>query len=452
MTARRVRAVLAVAPGTCKLNEPTAGPRLTPAEHEHTLTETLLMSTRLPLLAVGLLFASTTSAADWPSFRGPNRDGLSPEKGLLKTWTKDGPTKLWTAKNLGSGFGAPIVAEGMVYGLGTRNGKDGVWALKEADGSEVWFTEIDDPRGPDQNNGPSGSPTYHNGKLYAASSHGKLLCLDAKTGKETWKVDFLKDLGGEMPHWGYTESVLIDGDKLICTPGRKNTLVALNPATGEVIWKSTVPKADAAQYSSPIVADIGGQRQYIQFVRGGVISVSASDGSFLWRYNAPANGTANCSAPIQHDGYVFAASNYGTGGGLVQVTRSGDKFDAKEIYFTKKMQNHHGGMVLVDGYLYGDGGGMLRCIEFKTGKVMWEERTGKGSITYADGNLYFRDESKGDLWLVEANPKEYVLKGKFKQPDRSGKAAWAYPVIANGRLYVRDQEIMHCYDIKGDKN
>ena len=410
------------------------------------------MSTRLPLAAVMLLFSCSVNAGDWPSFRGPNRDGLSKEVGLLKEWTKQGPSKVWTAKKLGLGFGAPIVADGKVFGLGTRDKKDGVWALKETDGSELWFTPIDNPKNPNQNNGPSGSPTYHDGKIYAVSSLGKLFCLDAQTGKEIWKVDMVKDLGGSVQSWGYTESVLIDGDKLICTPGKKNTIVALNPSNGEVIWKSAVPKEDPAMYSSVIVADIGGKRQYIQFVRGGVISVDAADGAFLWRYDAPANGTANCSAPIFHDDYVFAASSYGTGGGLAQVLKDGDKFKAKEVYFTKKMQNHHGGMVLIDGYLYGDGGGLLRCIEFKTGKVMWEERTGKGSITYADGRLYFRDESAGNLWLIEANPKEYALTGKFKQPDRSSKAAWAYPVIANGKLYVRDQEIMHCYNIKADKN
>jgi outer membrane protein assembly factor BamB len=410
------------------------------------------MSIRLPLLAAGLLLTCTAAASDWPSFRGPNRDGISKETGLLQQWSEKGPAIAWTAKNLGLGHGAPTIAGGQVFGLGTRDGKDGVWAIKESDGSEVWFTPIDEPKSPNQNNGPSGSPTVHRGKVYALSSRGKLVCLDAATGKETWRVDFVKDLGGSIQKWGYTESVLIDGDKLICTPGGKNTLAALDPASGKVIWKVAVPKADAAQYSSPIVAEIAGQRQYIQFVKGGVVAVAASDGAFLWRYDAPANGVANCSTPIEHDGHVFAASNYGVGGGLVALTRSDEKFDAKQVYFTKQMQNHHGGMVLVDGYLYGDGGGSLRCIEFKTGKVAWEERTGKGSITYADGHLYFRDESSGSLWLIEANPQEYTQKGKFKQTERSTERAWAYPVIANGRLYVRDQQLMHSYDVKGDKN
>lgn len=410
------------------------------------------MFLRYPLLAAALLFASTAAAEDWPSFRGPNRDGLSKEVGLLPTWPKDGPAKVWTATKLGLGFGTPVVAGGKVYGLGTRDGKDGVWALKESDGKEVWFTPFDEPRKTNQNNGPSGSPTVHKDKLYAVSSLGKLSCLDTATGKLVWKIDYVKDFGGSVPKWGYTETVLIDGDKLICTPGGKNTLVALKPDTGEVIWKAAVPKGDGAHYSSPIVAEIGGQRQYIQFVQGGVVAVGASDGEFLWRYDHPANGTANCSTPIHSDGFVFAASAYGTGGGLAQVTKNGTKFEAKEVYFTKQMQNHHGNMVLVNGYLYGDGGGLLRCIEFKTGKIAWEERTGKGSISYADGHLYFRDEGGGNIHMIEANPKEYNLVAKFKQPDRSKLSAWAHPVIANGKLYVRDQEILYCYDVKGEKN
>jgi outer membrane protein assembly factor BamB len=410
------------------------------------------MSIRYPLLAAGVLFASASLAADWPQWRGPDRTGLSKETGLMKTWPKEGPPKAWTASNLGIGFGTPVVAGGKVYGLGTRDGKDGLWALKESDGSELWFTPIDEPRKTNQNNGPSGSPTVHDGKLYAVSSLGKLVCLDAAGGKELWHVSFTKDFGGSVPTWGYTESVLIDGDKLVCTPGGKNTLVALKPDSGEVIWRAAVPKADGAHYSSAIAADIDGVRQYIQFVRGGVVAVAAADGKFLWRYDHPANGTANCSTPIYHDGYVFAASNYGTGGGLAKITKVGDKFEAKEVYFTNKMQNHHGNMVLVDGYLYGDGGGLLRCLDFKTGKVMWEERTGKGSVVYADGNLYFRDEGAGNLWLVEANPKEFSLKGKFKQPDRSSDRAWAHPVVANGKLYVRDQQKMYCYNVKADMN
>jgi len=407
-----------------------------------------------------LTLALTLPAADWPQFRGPNRDGVSKETGLLKEWPKDGPTKLWQVKNLGLGFGTPSVADGKIFGMGTRDGKDGVWALNEKDGTELWFTPFDDPRNINQNNGPSGTPTFHDGKLYAISSKGKLVRLDAKTGKLEWQVDFVKDFKGGIPGWGYCESPLVDGEKVICTPGGKNTIVALSKNTGEVIWKTALtktalPKGDGAHYSSVLAVEIAGQRQYIQFVRSGVISVSASNGAFLWHYDEPANGTANCSMPLYADGAVFAASAYGTGGGLVVVSKKGDKFEATEEYFDKKMQNHHGGMVLVDGYVYGTSG-TLRCIEFKTGKVMWEGKTGKGSVTYADGHLYVRNEGgKGTVYLVEANPKAYTEKGKFDQPDRQSKPnrkqtyeAWAYPVVANGKLYIRDQDVLLCYDIK----
>ncbi|MCE9565671.1 MAG: PQQ-like beta-propeller repeat protein [Planctomycetes bacterium] len=396
-----------------------------------------------------LTLTVTLSAADWPQFRGPNRDGISKETGLLKTWPKEGPPKLWTAKNLGEGFGTPSVADGKIFGMGTRDEKDGVWALKESDGSELWFTPFDDVRKPNQNNGPSGTPTFHDGKVYSISSKGKIACLEAATGKPVWQADFVKDFGGGVPGWGFCESPLIDGDKLICTPGGKNAIVALNKNTGEVIWKSTLPKNEGAQYSSAIAVEIGGQRQYIQFMKGGVVSVGASDGAFLWRYDHPANGTANCSTPLFANGLVFAASAYGNGGGLAAVSKVDDKFEAKESYFDKQMQNHHGGMVLVDGYIYGTGSNSLRCIDFKTGKVAWEDRApGKGSVTFADGCLYCRNEGSGKMFLVEANPKEYTEKGQFAQPDRSKKNAWAYPVIANGKLYLRDQDIMICYDIK----
>lgn len=406
------------------------------------------------LLALAALGTGSARGADWPQFRGPNRDGLSKETGLLKTWPKDGPEKLWAVANLGLGYGTPSVAGGKIFGLGTRDGKDGVWALAESDGKELWFTPFDEPRNTNQNNGPSSTPTVAGGKAYALSSKGKLVCLDAKDGKLDWQVDFVKDFGGKIPGWGYTESPLIDGDKVICTPGGKNTLVALDKNTGKVIWKAAVPKADGAHYASAIVVESAGQKQYVQFVRGGVVAVGASDGAFLWRYDAPANGTANCSTPIFYDGHVFAASAYNTGGGLAKVSKEGDKFAATEVYFEKRLQNHHGGMVLVDGYLYGEGSGRVTCTNFLTGEVMWREDklTGKGSITYAGGHLYHRNEGgKGTVILIEANPKKYVEKGRFDQPERStGKnsEAWAHPVVANGRLYLRDQKTLLCYDIK----
>ncbi len=419
------------------------------------------------LATVAILAAlNHTTAADWPQWQGPDRTGVSKETGLLKQWPKEGPPLAWKATNLGGGYSTPCVAKGRVFGMGYRHGakigrvfaidlyrndEEIVWALDEKTGHELWATKIASRvGGVGYGEGPRCTPTIDGNKLYALGVDGDLVCLDVEKGKELWHKSLKKDFGGGRPGWGFCESPLIDGDKLIITPGGKNTIVALDKNSGETIWKAAVPKGDGAHYSSAIVAEIAGQRQYIQFVAGGVISVGASDGEFLWRYDAPHNGTANCSTPIFSDGRVFAASSYGTGGGLAEISKADGKYDAKQVYFEKKMQNHHGGMVLVDGYLYGEGGGRLRCIEFKTGNAGWDDgKPGKGSIAYADGLLYYRNEGKdGEVFLVEANSKEYVEKGRFKQPERSKHNAWPHPVIANGKLYLRDQNVLLCYDIK----
>jgi outer membrane protein assembly factor BamB len=259
----------------------------------------------------------------------------------------------------------------------------------------------------------------------------------------------VRDFQGAPGGWGYCESPLVDGQKLICTPGgRAATLVALNKKTGALLWKAQVPQGDGAAYSSVIAGDVDGQRQYIQFLSGGVVGIDAKTGRFLWRYDHPHNGTANCSTPIYQDGHVFAASGYGTGGGLAKLIHAGAGTRAEEVYFTKHMQNHHGGMVVVDGYLYGSNEGQLCCLDLLTGQVQWSEgRPGKGSIAFADGHLYYRNEG-GPITLVEANPKKYVQQGRFDQPDRTGAPAWAHPVIANGKLLIRDQDLLLCYDIK----
>ena len=403
----------------------------------------------LGMAASVVILVARSSAADWPQWQGPDRNAVSKETGLLKSWPKGGPPLAWKATDLGQGFSTPSVANGRIFGMSYRGKDEVVWALEEKTGKEIWSTKIATAVKLDHGEGSRSTPTVDGNRVYALGNDGDLVCLDVGSGNELWHKNLKKDYGGRRPGWGYSESVLIDGDKLICTPGGKNTIVALEKSTGETIWKGEVPQADDAHYSSPIVAEIGSQRQYIQFLKRGVVAVGASDGAFLWRYNGPANRVANCSTPIFYDGSIFAASDYGTGGGLVKVSKEGDKFDAQQVYFEKKMANHHGGFVLVDGFVYGEGGGTLRCINFKTGKIAWEERSpGKGSVTYADGHLFYRNEGgKGTIFLIEANPKEYVEKGRFDQPDRSKVNAWPHPVIANGKLYIRDQDVLLCYDI-----
>lgn len=409
------------------------------------------------LLATALLAALALPglrAHDSPQWRGVHRNAIFPETNLLQAWPKEGPPLAWKATGLGEGYAEVSVAGGRIFTMGDRPNTDKpkktvetfVIALDEGTGKEIWATRIGERSG---DGGPRSTPTVDGDRVYALSPHGDLLCADAATGKPQWRKNLVKDFGGRVGGWRYCESVLIDGDRLVCTPGGKEaTIVALDKKTGDTVWKSAVPKdGDQAEYSSVVVADVDGQKQYVQFLHRGVVGVKAEDGAFLWRYDHPANGTANCSTPVYDDGRVFAASAYGQGGGLARLTRDGDETTAKEAYFLKQMQNHHGGLVLVDGYLYGEGGGRLYCVDFKTGKVKWDEgRPGKGSVAYADGRLYYRSEG-GPMTLVEANPEKYVERGRFDPPKGKGPA-WPHPVLANGKLYVRHADLLLCYDVE----
>jgi outer membrane protein assembly factor BamB len=400
------------------------------------------------------LLLSTQAAApradkfDWPQWQGRERTAVSHETGLMQDWLKSGPPLLWKADNVGGGYSTPSVAAGRVFGMGFRGDDEVVWAVDEKTGQEVWSVKIAKAnRGVGYGEGSRCTPTVDGDRLYVLGLAADLVCLKTADGEEVWRRNLRKDFKGNVGGWGYSESPLIDGDKVLCTPGGKTaTLVALKKKDGEVIWQGVVPKGDQAHYSSIIAADVDGQRQYIQFLGGGVVGLSG-DGKYLWRYDHPHNGTANCSTPLYRDGHVFAASSYGTGGGLAKLTRNGDETKAEEVYFTKHMKNHHGGMVLLGDYLYGSDDGRLTCLEFKTGEVQWAEgKAGKGSIAYADGRLYYRNEG-GPVLLVEANPKKYVEHGRFT-PPRSRSPAWPHPVIANGKLLIRDQQYLYCYDVK----
>jgi outer membrane protein assembly factor BamB len=402
-------------------------------------------------------------ADDWPQWQGPDRNAMSKETGLLQEWSKGGPTLAWEIKGLGGGDSAPSVSGGRLFGMSNRGGYEVVWALSEKDGKTLWTTNLgpafnqDWPQGKE---GPGCTPTVDGDLVYVEGLGGNVDCLRTKDGSIVWRASLTQDFGGEVPNWSYRESPLVDGDKVILTPGGPGaTLVALDKNTGKTIWKSQVPGNPKAAYSSPIAIDFGGQRQYVQFTQKALIGVAASDGKFLWRYGRAANGFGvSCSTPIYHDGEVFAASAYGAGGGLVKLSKDADgKFTAEEIYLSKKMQNHHGGMILLDGSLYGanggNEGGALVCLDFQTGKVLWDERDDaehrapKGSVAYADGRIYYRTEA-GPVLLIEPSPKSYIERGRFEQPDRSRLPAWSHPVIANGKLYVRDQDILFCYDVK----
>jgi outer membrane protein assembly factor BamB len=403
----------------------------------------------LTLLAAA---AAPQGGGNWPQWRGPDRTGVARETGLLKSWPAEGPRLLWKAQGLGGGHSTPSVARGRIFGMSYRGDDEFVWAVDAADGKPVWSTRIAPANysiGRQAQAGSASTPTVDGDRLYTLGESGDLVCLQVADGKLVWQKNLVKDFGGSVPNWGYTESPLVDGDKVIATPGGGDaTLVALNKRNGEVIWKAQVPGGNEAHYSSIIAADVDGQRQYIQFLKGGVVGLAAKDGKFLWRYDSPANGTANIATPIYRDHHVFAASGYGTGGGLAKLTTSPSGVTATEVYFTKQMQNHHGGVVLVGDHLYGFDRGTLTCLNWKTGEVAWSDQSvAKGSLTAADGHLYARGE-RGPVALVEATPTGYVEKGRFTPPDRSREAAWAHPVVTGGRLYLRDQDVLLCYDVK----
>lgn len=389
--------------------------------------------------------AQGAQPGDWPQWRGPLRDGVSQETGLLKAWPQGGPQQAWKATGCGEGYGAVAVQGGRIYGMGNRGGGEVVWALDARTGQPVWSTPFAPAIRAEAGNGPRSTPTLDGGRLYALGVAGDLVCLDAASGRLIWRKHLAREFGGQMPTWGYCESPLVDGEKVVACPGGVNTIVAFNKSSGQPLWTSRIPERDGAQYASCIVATVGGQRQYIQFLQKGVVGVAAQDGRFLWRYESPANGTANCTTPIFAENCVFATSNYGVGGGLARLSAGG----AQEVYFTKRMQNHHGGVVLVNGHLYGFDQSNLTCLDFRTGQVKWFNRSvGKGSLVAAAGHLYCRGESDGGVALVEANPSAYVEKGRFRQPNPSGAPTWPHPVVANGRLYLRDQDVLLAYTVK----
>jgi outer membrane protein assembly factor BamB len=406
----------------------------------------------VPGLAALAALSVSALAADWPQFRGENRDAVSKETGLLKEWPEGGPKLLWKTPDLGENHATPSVAKGRIYGMGLRGSDEVVWAVDATTGKETWHSRIAGSttlQGRQGGYGPRCTPTVDGDRLYVIGVGGTIACLTAANGKVVWKKEFVGEFGGDVPTWGYSESPLVEGNAVIGSPGGEGqAVVAFNKMTGAVLWKANVPQNDRAHYSSAIAADVNGQRQIIQFLSGGVVGLDAKTGKFLWRYDSPANRTANCSAPIFRDNHVFAASAYSTGGGLAKLSSSGGNTKADEVYFTKRMQNHHGGMVLVGDYLYGFDNNNLTCLDFKTGEVKWADRSvGKGSVSYADGNIYARSE-RGPVALVEATPNGYVEKGRFDQPERTGNPAWTYPVIANGKLYLLDQNTLFCYDIK----
>lgn len=549
-----------------------------------------ILAVTFVVTALPVAFAQS---ADWPQWQGPARDAVSPAKGLLQQWPDGGPPLVWRVEGIGEGYGAPAIARGRMVGLSRRGDQEVLWARAVDDGELLWETLLGDaPAGGMRQGieGAGGTPTIDGARVYAIGFGGALACVSFDDGKSVWTKSLIDDFGGHLPPWRYNESVLIDGDTLVCTPGgNQATMVALDKSDGSLRWQTVLeghtdetpppdtmgtlallkaldkdgdrelsaaevtsasavlraldldgngrldelevqgkkqegerrrggrgrgqsfmnslkvlhaldadhsgvisdaeiegaaaalrtldvdgdrvltpaevslrfpkPKKSGAGYSSAIAVELGGVRQYVQFTAKALVGVAADDGRLLWSYPAPAarNGI-NCSTPVLVGERVIAAAAYGTGGGMARVRRGDDgAFACEEVWFNKRMENQHGGMIVVGDALYGaDGGnqgGFLACVDLESGETLWNagdlghEDVAKGSLAMADGRLYYRTEA-GIVLLIEPDREGYVERGRLVQPERTSKPAWAHPVIANGLLFIRDQDVMYCYDVR----
>jgi outer membrane protein assembly factor BamB len=396
--------------------------------------------------AVLSTIALAAPMADWPQWRGPDRSGVSSETGLLTQWPPTGPPPLWTAQNLGAGYGSLAVAGDRIFVQGLRNRQSVVVALNRLDGREVWSKNLGPGGENDRGSGPRGTPTVDGDRLYVLTEGGDLACLK-QDGTAVWQKNILREFGARNIPWLISESPLVDGNRVIVSPGGRNAgMVALDKMTGATVWTSK-ELSDEAAYASPIVADVQGVRTIMTYTAEAGVGVRASDGKLMWRYRQAANNTANIATPVFFDNKVFYTSAYGTGGALLGLRAENGEVRAQEIYFTREMQNHHGGVVLVNGYLYGFNNAILTCLEFATGKMMWRHRSvGKGALTAANGHLYILGEDYV-VGLVEASPAAYREKGRFQIKDL-GAPAWAHPVVSNGVLYLRNQNLLTSYDIR----
>jgi len=383
--------------------------------------------------------------AHWPQWRGPNRDGVSTETGLLKQWPDGGPKLLWTARGCGRGFSTVSIANGLIYTTGDTGAECLVIAL-DLGGKLKWKTPIG-KAWTKEYPGARTIPTVNGGRAYALSGHGELICLDARTGERIWWRNVVKDFGGEVIRWGLAESVLVNANRLICTPGGKDAcMAALDKKTGNTLWTSKGASEPAA-HASPIVFEFGGIRQVVNLTSNGLIAVKAETGEVLWRYRQR-SANWNVPTPIYSKGGVFTTSAC-FHGGKVNVAVEGNAITATEAWKTSQMHSEHGGVVLVDGCLYGNHKKGWSCIDFDTGKLMYHARgIGKGSLTYADGMLYCLNE-RGTMALVDAIPKAYSLVSQFKIPRGGRGPTWAHPVVCGGRLYIRHGDYLHAFDIVG---
>lgn len=420
--------------------------------------------------AVLFFHGGMLQAEDWLQWRGADRANRSTETGLFRGWTSDGPSLKWIADGMGSGYASVSVVGDKIYTTGNFEDSQSAIAIDAKTGQVLWSSPITSAPPKHGYDGSRTTPTIDGNRIYMVSSDGKVVCLDRHDGREIWSRNFKDWKGKMMSGWGFSESPLVDGDRVICTPGGSDGMVvALNKNTGEEIWAAKLPDfqsqeglngkplKDGAGYASVVISNGGGVKQYVQLVGRGLIGVRASDGELLWVYDRVANGTANIPTALVDGDYVFTSTAYNTGSALLKLSAKGGGVAADEVYWldAKQLQNKHGGMTLVDGYIYcghGNGNGLPICVNMRNGEVAWgpERATGKGetSLIYADNHLVMRRDD-GTVILVAATPEKFESIATFKPEYQKGKS-WAHPVIANGKLYLREQDKLMCYSLKGE--
>ena len=424
---------------------------------------------RLFLVVAGLLattlLAGLAAAAEWPQWRGPDRNGKSSETGLMQSWPESGPPLAWKTDGLGAGYSSVSVAGDRIFTMGDIEGAQYVLALDNDGGKLKWKTRVG-PAHEDKYGGPRSTPTVDGDRVYVVTTEGDVVCLDASTGNEAWRRSMPEEFGGYLMkamgsyEWKFSESPLVDGDRVIVTPGHIDAfMVALNRNTGEEIWRTKGGPigdrgVDGAAYASAVVSQAAGRRQYVQLIGRGLIGVDAETGRMLWSYNRVANDVANVPTPIVHGDLVFASSGYGTGAALLRIVQDGERIRAEEVYFLEAdtLQNHHGGMILDRGTLFtgtGHNKGFPIAVTLETGKVAWGpiRTAGKDSaaVSYADGQLYLRYQD-GRMILADASAEAWRERGSFVIPDVV-KQSWAHPVVSGRRLLLREQDTLYCYDI-----
>ena len=415
------------------------------------------------VLMVSLLVMTGMSleAQDWPQWRGPNREGVFKGANLNLDWTAKKPALLWTFRQAGAGFAAPTIVGTTLYCQGGADGSDFAFALDTQTGNVKWKQTLGGLSVPERGDGPRGSVTVDGDRLYLIRGNGNLHCLSATEGKMLWQKDFEKEFGGKiMSRWGFSESPLIDGNHVICSPGgSQGTVIALDKNTGDVVWR-TKELTDAASHSSPIIVVVNGIRQYVVLTAKNVTGIAAKDGRLLWK--VPIEGGARevsavIPTPVFFDDMVYVTNGYEVGCIGIKLTTDGDNVKAETIYKNRDISSQHGGVVLINGYIYGyTESRTWACQNLKTGEMAWSERntvTGKGAILGVNDRLLLLDMQNGRSAVIAASPEGWKEFGSMDLPERTkivtqDNNVWTHPVVANDRFYIRDQDLLFCFNMK----